>query len=191
MSRQSAMTKRILRCWRHASAAELAEGLEWYGVAGASADSLAAGALISRAQAAGVIAALSPRCQWTQNIAAAAKLVDAWTAGRPRPMVAGFNGNAAKAWAILECGPDVDPLDVLGGPKVRAFYANIMGDLDAVTVDVWAARAAEGKHFTDRAPAGKRYERIAASYRAAAAIVGVSPRDMQAAVWIHVRASAR
>jgi S-adenosylmethionine:diacylglycerol 3-amino-3-carboxypropyl transferase len=74
----------------------------------------------------------------------------------------------------------------LNGPKTVAFWRNITGDLDAVTVDVWAARAATGDRSRDRVTA-KQYQTIAAAYRAAADIVGANPRDVQAAVWVHTR----
>lgn len=189
MMRQSDMTRRILRHWRAASADELAEGLGWYARAGDLADALAAGAPITRAQACGVIAALSPRQQWAQNVAGAVALVDALARGETvAPVVGGLPDNRRKAWAILTT-PGADPLDYFDArtaPKTRAFYLNIMGDADAVTVDVWAARAAEGRR-NDQGPTGGRYDRIAAAYRAAAARVGHSPRDLQAAVWVHVR----
>jgi len=69
---------------------------------------------------------------------------------------------------------------------VRAFYAAIMGDENAVTVDVWAARAAEGER-NDVAPKGARIVAIIDAYRTAAAILGVSPRECQAAVWVYTR----
>jgi hypothetical protein len=182
--RQSDMTKRVLRHWRRASAAELAEGMAWYARAGELADALSAGAPITRAQACGVIAALSPRQQWVTNVTGAVALVDAYARGESDPPSVGLGLSRSRAWAILH--HPGDPLDVLGGPKVRAFYANIMGDAHAVTVDVWAARAAEGRR-DDRAPTRGRYRRIADAYRAAADIAGVTPREMQAAVWVHVR----
>jgi hypothetical protein len=180
----AAMVARILRCWEAATAADLADGLGWYARANDLAAALSAGAPISRAQAAGVIAALSPRNTWDSNVNGATAMVAAHAALEAEPTVAGTTDNRDKAWAILNHAGD--PLDILGGPKVRSFYANIMGDLDAVTVDVWAARAAEG-FDNPNAPTGNRYERIAAAYREAASAVGVAPRDMQAAVWVYIR----
>jgi hypothetical protein len=75
-------------------------------------------------------------------------MVLAAAAGELEPVVNGTLANRAKAWRIA-CGEDPDA--VLSGPKVRAFFANIMGDVDAVTIDVWAARAAEGRR-NDNAP---------------------------------------
>jgi hypothetical protein len=91
-----------------------------------------------------------------------------------------------KAKLIAQCH---DPLDVLAGPKERAFYRCIMGYSDAVTVDVWAARVAEG-HWKSPSITGRRYERIAAAYRAAARRAGVRPSTIQAATWIHIRGAA-
>jgi hypothetical protein len=179
------MTRRVLRVWDAASAEDLSNGLEWYSRARDVADSLAAGAPITTEVAAGVIAALSPRCGWSANVRGAGLMVDAFAHGRGMPVTAGTLTNRRKAWEILQRGGD--PLEVLGGPKVRAFYANIMGDTHAVTVDVWAARVAEGPTFRDAAPAGKRYKLIATAYRRAGELLGVSARDVQAAVWTHYR----
>ncbi len=180
------MVRRILKMYDQCSAADLAAGLGWYARAEREAAALAAGTSLSTIQCAGIIAALSPRVQWSVNLAAAIAMVDAAIAGESEPIVAGLPNNRAKAWLIAN---GADPSIVLSGPKVRAFFANITGDHNAVTVDVWAARAAEGKR-NNRGPDGKRYEAIADAYRRAAARRGISPRDMQAAVWTHIRGDA-
>ncbi len=180
------MTVRLLAVFDACTAAELAAGLDWYARAEREATALAAGTDLSVAQCAGIIAALSPRVTWSVNLAGAAAMVDAANAGRLEPIVAGMTANRAKAWRIA-LGEDPDA--VLGGPKVRAFWANITGDYDAVTVDVWAARAAEG-YSDPRAPKGARYSAIAEAYRRAAVARGIAPRSMQAAVWTHIRGSA-
>lgn len=102
------------------------------------------------------------------------------------PIVAGLPDNRQKAWRIAH---GEDPNVVLRGPKVRAFFANITGDHDSVTVDVWAARAAEDTRI-DNSPSGARYAAIARAYQLAAVKRGVSPREMQAAVWVHIRGAA-
>jgi hypothetical protein len=110
-------------------------------------------------------------------------MVLAVAAGELEPVVNGTLANRAKAWRIA-CGEDPDA--VLSGPKVRAFFANIMGDVDAVTVDTWAARAAEGRR-NDNAPVRRRYRLLAESYRRAGERRGMHPRDTQAAVWTAYR----
>lgn len=180
------MKRRILRHWEAATAADLATGLEWYERAADVARALEAGTeSVSFESAAGVIAALSPRNAWSSNVKGATAFVDAFAKGEPQPLVAGTLSNRRKAWEILERSGD--PLEVLGGPKVRAFYANITGDLFKVTVDVWACRAAEGSRCRDAAPNGRRYQLIELAYQQAADVVGHAPRDVQAAVWVYFR----
>ena len=177
------MIARIVHAFDNASASDMAEGERWYDTARLTAAALAAGTNLSVEQAAGVIAALSPRVRWETNVAAAARMIS--DAGRTKrmPSVAGYNRNCEKAWAIAN---GASPFDVLGGPKVTAFHANICGDENAVTIDVWAARAAEGV-TNMRAPSGKRYTALADAYRMAARARNVSPMVMQATVWVYVR----
>lgn len=186
---QTTMVRRITRAYRVATAADRAAGLGWY----AAAQREAATIHPERPDlAAGVLAALSPRCQWSTNVAWAHAVVAAARAGLPCPKVS-TKSNRRTAWAIATSGDD--PLRHLGtiaptgtirsGHKVRAFYANITGDHNAVTVDVWAYRAATGRKV---ASVGARdYRLISAAYVRAAAILGVTPRECQAAVWVATR----
>lgn len=179
--------RRIRRAYADASAADRADGMAWYATANAAADAIGARYGLPRHAAAGIIAALSPRQQWAANVRAAERVAAAAANGDAAPPKVGLGSNVAKAWRIAN---GEDPDSVLGGPKVRAFYANITGDLRAVTVDVWAARAAYGRADAP-VPAGRRYARLADAYRAVADSLGVAPRDLQAAVWVHVRGAAQ
>lgn len=163
-----------------ATAQDLANGLAWYDRARDEALRLAyVPGCGSVERAAGVIAALSPRCQWASNVTAAERMIAAAATRQPRPPAYGTLSNRRKAWRIAR---GEDPELVLSGPKVRAFYANIMGDTEEVTVDTWAARAAEGRE-NPHAPKKGRYRRCAEAYRRAARAQGMTPRDCQAAVW--------
>jgi hypothetical protein len=162
-----------------ATAKDLADGLAWYDRARAMAEEMSAGSGLSARHCAGVIAALSPRCQWATNVEAARRMISAAVAGQPEPVVAGTLANRAKAWRIAR---GEEPDAVLSGPKVRAFYANIMGDLESVTIDVWTARAVEGRDHP-HAPVRRRYELCAQAFRRAGERRGIAPRDAQAAVW--------
>lgn len=181
LRQHTAMVRRIVAVWRGATAADLAAGLDWYAEAHATAAALAAGTgTVTTAEAAGVIAALSPRAQWRVNVAWATRMVNAYATGGDMPAVSTTN-NRATAWAIL-----AGTLDGPRGIKTAAFMRAIMGDVSAVVVDVWAARAAGiGHNF---GPA--EYRRIAAAYTEAADRLGVAPRDLQAAVWVAVRGGA-
>lgn len=162
-----------------ATAADLADGLAWYDRARRAAAEMAERHDVSVECATGAIAALSPRCQWTINVRAAELMLATAAKGQSEPVTAGTLSNRAKAWRIAR---GESPELVLSGPKVRAFYRNIMGDREAVTVDVWAARAAEGRDWP-HAPVKRRYRLLAESYRRAGERRGMHPRDAQAAVW--------
>lgn len=180
--------------WAEVSADDLVAGIAWYDRAQKVAAALSPD---NPRMAAGVIAALSPRQKWSVNVAQAARMIDAAMAGDQCPAV-GMLGNRRKAWAIAN---GANPEHELSGPKVRAFFANITGDHSAVTIDAWAIRAADGdwQDWQERsragarkvsAPVGNRYTDAALAYAETAEIVGLSPRDFQAAVWIHVRGAA-
>ena len=179
------MVARILDAYDKSSASDMAEGERWYETARVTAAALSAGTNISVEQAAGVIAALSPRVRWETNVRAAAEIISAARRDPDAnpPNVAGYYRNVKKAWKIAT---GWQPENVLGGPKVTSFYANICGDEYPVTVDVWSARLAEGKS-NKNGPSGKRYERIADAFRMAASARGVSPMVMQATTWVFIR----
>ncbi len=176
----TAMVRRLLSIYRSASAETTELGAAWYATAQSAA------AMISPEdpqRGAYVIAALSPRCQWKVNLAWAAVMMDAARNGRECPRVHNTTMRGI-AWNIATGGELF-----LNGPKVSRFARNILGDMDAVTVDVWAARAAEG-YRNPTGPSGKRYARIERAYQRAAAIAGIAPASLQAVVWIQVRGSA-
>lgn len=179
------MVARILDAYDKSSASDMAEGERWYETARITAAALCAGTALSVEQAAGVIAALSPRVRWESNVRAAAEVISAARRDPDDnpPNVAGYYRNVKKAWRIAT---GWHPDNVLGGPKVTSFYRNICGDEYEVTVDVWAARLAEGV-TNKNGPAGKRYKRIADAYRMAADARNVTPMIMQATTWVFTR----
>lgn len=181
---------RILGVWERATANDVLEGNKWYEDAHAYIERLAVAAHVSVETVAGVVAALSPRTPWATNKVWAERLVKDYASGSSVPSSVGTGDNRNKAWRILWGGEA--PLSVLGGQKVTAFYRNLTGDEDAVTVDVWAARAAEGDEVTttDKSIRGTRYEDIAQAYRIVADVVGVTPRHLQATVWVAIRGKA-
>lgn len=183
------MIRRLVRAYESATPEQVADGREWYSRAYVEALALSVGTDLTPRQCAGVIAALSPRVTWAQNLIRAARMVDIWEHCRrdlePPRYRLGLGLSIDRAWRIVS--GEGRPLDVLGGKKTRAFYRNITGDRDAVTVDVWAARIAYGREvgLTDN-----RYDTCARAYAAAAAKVGECPRDFQAITWIAARGSA-
>lgn len=152
-----------------------AYGATWYPEAKREARRLSRDAGITLAQAAGIIASASLNQSWKGNLTIARKL------GRGEQT--GLTRVRRECAAILAGTP---PTRAISGPKRVCFYRNIMGDTDTVTVDRWAARAADAESLLPRVGG---YEKIADMYRDAASKLNVTPRELQAIVWSHVRGS--
>ncbi len=73
----------------------------------------------------------------------------------------------------------------LSGQKVTSFQANLLGDNNAVTVDSWMMRVFGKDHDN---PSAKEYEDLAAATRKVAKIYGITPAQMQAALWVGIKA---
>lgn len=171
-----AAADRLEALYRQAGPEIIRTGRGWYDHAQRAADELSRDLPrgCGRIAAAGIIAALSPRLRWGHNLAAARAIAE----GRPRSYAFG------DAWRKAQRIRDGErPTDVLRGPKVRAFWRAVAGDPNAVTIDVWAARAAG---LPDKPSPGAISEAQGA-YREAAERCGESPRDFQAIVWLIVR----
>ena len=176
----------IVNTFFSASDEDLAAGMEWYSVAHAHAVRIAGddGAAIG----AGVIAALSPQLGWTYNLELAER------AFRDEKASGCVGANTNKANSIM--WHYADPLDILGGQKVRAFYLAILEPhhVTAVVIDRHAFDIAVGRVTDDvtrrvLARVGV-YEIFADAYRAAAHIISeafgetVAPSAVQAVTWL-------
>lgn len=173
----------IRRSFLLASPGEVADGMFWYPTAHTFATGLATKHGITVAQAAGIVAALSPQVSWERNLVLAETLCELRTAKT-------LGASVYKALAILD---GADPLDVLGGPKVRAFYACILEPNTALTVciDRHAYDVAVGQVTGDKARGSLErvgeYGRIADAYRTVANEFGVMPHQVQAVTWVSWR----
>lgn len=210
-------TRNVTRAYRAATDADREAGQVWYARARVLAADLArrerdhgprvrAGwadvTLVERA--AGVIAALSPKVSWPRNVRLAEAMYrlyvdrDANGAAKALALPGVLGVNAFKAVRILWDGED--PREVLGGPKVRAFWWTIVNPDDprAVVVDRHAVDVATNRVMTDLErgrllrPAGA-YERVAEVYRRAAVILSaeygrsITPAQVQATTWTYWR----
>jgi hypothetical protein len=175
--------QRKLRANIRAKARNLTEehralGSVWYVEAATFAQDLAESTGSGFNECAAIIAALSPRTSWKLNLKAAA----ACAFYEPKPAGV-ITRNWHSAGAIRD---GLGPEDVLRGPKVFAFWRNIVGDKERVTIDVWALRTAgyEKSHLTPR-----EYVEIERAFVAVAAEHNMAPRDFQAALWVLERGS--
>lgn len=175
----------ILEC---ASEENWEAGTYWYAEAHDVAADIATEYNVSVGTAAGVIAALSPRCPWERNVKYAWQLFETGDAPvmftSKRKALRIKNGEAA--------------LDVLAGNKVVAFYHNIMNPSSGrdVCVDSHACDTAVGRKLTD--PERKQvmerkggYSAVAEAYRTVADEFGLIPAQAQAIIWLAWRESHR
>lgn len=169
------VVRRIVRVFDKATPSDIEAGARWYDEAGDLVAELAARAG-SLEHAAAVVSHLSPRTPWTRNVEGAIELII--TGKAPGCLGA----NIERALVALKSD---DPMSTLKGPKTSRFARNMLGDREAVTVDVWAARVAE----VDEALLGRKgvYQAIEHAYRLAARRRGVDPATMQATTWVIVR----
>lgn len=151
-------------------------GAEWYPQAAYFARMLALYARISEDRAAAVISALSPRVTWRANI----RFAEAAVKQEPKP-----TGCLGRSWdnaqRILR---GENPEDVLKGPKTFAFWRNIIGDPNRVTVDIWALRACG---FQKDKLTPREYAEIERAFVAVAREQRMPPREFQAALWVVMR----
>lgn len=176
-------TARLLALYHEASDEQRANGAAWYSRMRRGCGRIArtTGTPLRRVVATAAIT--SPDAQLSTNLA--------WTRTacetRGAALVGRYpNAMAAKYRPILQGSSR--PVDTVGGDKVTNFYRAILGDDDAVVLDRHALRAAG--HGRDTATP-LQYARIANEYRTAAALVGESPRDFQAIVWVVLRERGR
>lgn len=180
---QVRVVNRILEVWESASDCQKEDGAQWYPLHRQVIIQLSRDYVITEEHAAAVIAHLSPRVQWAPCLLQSANVL----AGRQTSGI--MRRSLDNAQRALQSD---DPLATLTGPKTSAFAANLLGDLDAVTVDVWAMRVAFGERDDLDVILKKRgvYDAVSHCYRLAARRVGVYPSTMQATTWVAFRGRA-
>lgn len=180
----------VLAVYNGAFAHHMRFGLSWYSIAHREALRMGGGRSQHLSRNAGIIAALSPMNHWTNNLAKARQVVSMRgriTVVKGQPNGIGLGNNVAKAIAIYN---GADPLDVLNGDKVRAFYRTILdptGDIDPV-IDRHAFDIAVGERTDEkrRSALSRKgvYEEFAHVYREAAKVAGIGSAQMQAITWV-------
>lgn len=168
---------------------DLTAGLDWYTRAEDIVRELSVRYQRPVKVVAAVIAVTSPNTPWstvhgkTPNLDVATTLIAAANDGATvRPLTMGYPANLDKAWSILQ---GADPDATVSGPKVEAFYLNLLGDPDAPTADLWMARAVGID--PDKLGRNTLGNALRAAIVACAAALGIAVRDFQAAVWVSVR----
>lgn len=175
----------LRRIFNDATEDDLEAGIGWYATAHSLAQDIAYRCDMTVDQVAGVIAALSPQNRWPSNLIDAAAYCEAANTGNPKPSARTFLLNQERAWVIAN--GTADWREVLKGPKVRAFAANISGNLEPVTVDLWATRAATGDPKAGSPKNEKQRQAIQSAYAVLADETGLLPAQFQAVIWCVIR----
>lgn len=188
-NRNGAMTRRILNVYRSADAQQIAAGMVWYETAHNEAMKLSAEFNLTIEQTAGIIAALSPQVSWGFNLEWSRAICEGDRTNY------GLTASQGKA-EMIRYNPDIPPLDILGGPKVRAFYACIQsaGMTDTVCVDRHACDIATGIRGSFNSLTAARIRVVQAAYVRAARRLAetggpvLSAAQLQAITWVTWRA---
>ena len=123
-------------------------------------------------QGASIVSAFSPRERWTSNIIKALKFARG-------EQVQGLSNNFKMATNAKTMG-----FKALKGLKTNAFAKNIAGDEFAVTIDIWMIKASG---LTKKSLTAKQYRELESAVIILADEHNLSPRTMQALIWICVR----
>lgn len=184
--------RNIKAIYELASAAEIVDGMAWYGAAKSISIVLADQYGIPAVQAVGVLAALSPRNKWSRNVVDAESLISAYVAAGSEQArlvkACTFGANKEKAIKVLESGLETLPtaLDILSGPKLKEFASCIAG-MDECCIDGHAWCIWQGSRVTlADVPkiTAKAREQIKNDYRKAAADLGLKASELQAITWV-------
>lgn len=183
--------KNIIAMFDRATEWDVAEGMTWYAEAFRLCTILAQKYNQNVEVTAAVMAALSPRNRWSQNVKDTENVLAAAAEGLPAEDIKTGTTNLFRdrAYEIARTGK----IGLLKGPKVWSFWKDIVDHrgTDRVTVDVWAYRIAAG----DLKAAPKLnytvYNDIEGQYQRAARKLGLRPLQLQAITWVAARRYAR
>jgi hypothetical protein len=176
----------ILRVVDRTTSGVWADGLAWYRNAQAWAAALGQEHGKPLELVAGVTAALSPLTEWEQNKRKAEVMM---ANGWPR----GIDAFIRQAHLIYM---GKEPINVLRGPKVRAFFFAIRdaGEYNEAVVDRHALSVYFGRPVTNterRFCKGRNTKGVQRAYACVATEVGVRPHELQAITWVQWRGEKR
>lgn len=185
------MVKNILVNYGKANDEHKSEGMNWYQHALAECQRIveATDYWYTIEQVIGIMAVGSPGVNWRENFTIPERMIDLHMREIPTTEWEGFTcykRNLYKSAAVLD-----GDYSAIKGRKTVAFFSNISGDGDMVTVDRWAIRVAlNDPHIPKEmiAPSSRKcYNAIADAYIEAASLVDIEPRQMQAVCWVQMR----
>jgi hypothetical protein len=132
-------------------------------------------------------AATSPNSDYVGNVRSVITMLEALRLGLPcgAATVSTYKACRDRAWTYLT--GEADFLGTVKGPKIRAFYMNIMDPRDPVPVTIdghmVAAHRANAGTMKDNIPRYGEYLRVAQDVRELAARLGRVANQVQATLW--------
>lgn len=151
---------------------QIEQASKWYLDAERVAEQVASNLNTTLEIGASVVSAFSPRERWSMNVTRAIQ----FSLGEK---VTCLKNNLTMANNSLTLG-----FKALNGQKTNAFAKAIAGDENAVVIDVWMLRAVG---IEKKSPSQSLYNELAKSVTETATKFGMTPRSMQALIWIIVR----
>lgn len=161
----------------------------WYKKASNFANYLSQKYYVSYDKVCGVIAALSPACNWEQNKKDAETLLTVFVtdANTTDFSFSTYGQNVVKALNILRSDKNPESFFSLKtGAKTLNFYQNILNpsNPEFVTIDRHAVAIYEGRKNSGSVQlTPKRYGKIAADYIETARQLNLLPNELQAILW--------
>ena len=159
---------------KNATFGQVEQASKWYVDAERIAEKVAENLGTTLEVGASVVSAFSPRERWSVNVARAI----AWSLGQD---VTCLKNNLVMANNSLTLG-----FAALKGLKTNSFAKAIAGDEQAVVIDVWMLRAVG---IEKKTPNQSQYWELVEAVKKTAFEYGMTPRAMQALIWIVVRGS--
>jgi hypothetical protein len=171
--------RNLYKAFTRATPADIREGLAWYPTAVAGCLVWSKAFELPAETIACMIAAVSPRCDWTSNL----RIVFELLSGQSIVTHGALPLNVRKARAIHQAkAVTVDNYYKLA-PKVRAFAKNLQGQSWHVTIDRHAAQCAMNDATFTGGVTPAAYLVFADCYREVAYTLGYRPCDFQAILW--------
>jgi hypothetical protein len=177
--KEETMSHRLIQLFTRADAEDIAQGERWYPDAQRIVSEWSEHFGHRESTVACIIAAISPQCEWTRNLIIAHDVL----LRRPQSV-----GGAVHRFVDIARRIERDEASSLtmyfkGGPKVKSFAENLMGNMDVVTVDTHATQAALGDASRTIPLTPARYQPFSAAYVIAAHACNRTPAEFQAIVW--------
>lgn len=177
----SPLTRRATAEFRAATPRQRSKGEQWYPDAHGVARDQVEEYGVTIEVASGIIAALSPRLGWGSNVMLAERMLNSrGTLDR------GYLSRGLAQARAIHAG--ADPLEVLRGPKTRAFYLAVLtaGEGGGAVIDRHAWDMLVGKRGATP-PTTRQYRDAADKMSRAAGILGVGVHVVQATTWVSWR----